>query len=103
MASFIQYMLPQKIPHLLGWMGLLPFGLAALSTHSKIEPLAYYGFLGGTGYGAIILSFLGAVHWGVAMQNNLGSRWYVWSITPALFGMATLLILDFCKQKLHHR
>ena len=95
MVSLESYMSPQQTPYLLGWMGLFPFGIAAIITHSKVEALEYYGFLGGTGYGAIILSFLGAVHWGIAMQNNLSSRWYLWSITPALFGMATLLTLDF--------
>ena len=82
------------IPRFLGWAGLVPFGLAALGTHSGIDTLVPYGFLGGTAYGAVILSFLGAVHWGLAMQNDRSPYWYVWSITPALFGFASLLLLD---------
>ena len=82
------------IPSFLGWAGLVPFGLATLSTHSEIEALVPYGFLGGTAYGAVILSFLGAVHWGLAMQDDRSPRWYVWSITPALFGFASLLLFD---------
>ena len=82
------------IPRLLGWAGLVPFGLAALGTHSGIDTLVPYGFLGGTAYGAVILSFLGAVHWGLAMQDDRSPYWYVWSITPALFGFASLLLLD---------
>ena len=81
-------------PYFLGWAGLVPFGLAALGTHSGIDELVLYGFLGGTAYGAVILSFLGAVHWGLAMQDNRSSYWYVWSITPALFGFASLLLFN---------
>ena len=82
------------MPSFLGWAGLVPFGLAALGTHSGIEALVLYGFLGGTAYGAVILSFLGAVHWGLAMQHDRSPYWYVWSITPALFGFASLLLSD---------
>ena len=84
----------RNIPSFLGWAGLVPFGLAALVTHSEINVLVLYGFLGGTAYGAVILSFLGAVHWGLAMQDDRSPYWYVWSITPALFGFASLLLLD---------
>ena len=83
-----------EMPALLGWGGLVPFGLAALGTHSGVDALVLYGFLGGTAYGAIILSFLGAVHWGLAMQDDRSPYWYVWSITPALLGFASLLIFD---------
>ena len=82
------------MPCLLGWGGLIPFGLAALGTHSGVDALVLYGFIGGTTYGAIILSFLGAVHWGLAMQGDRSPFWYVWSISPALMGFASLLIFD---------
>ena len=82
------------IPSFLGWAGLTPFGLAALGAHSGIDALVLYSFVGGTAYGAVILSFLGAVHWGLAMQGNRSSYWYLWSITPALFGFASLLIFN---------
>ena len=82
------------IPRFLGWAGLVPFGLAAVGSHSGIDTIVPYGFLGGTAYGAVILSFLGAVHWGLAMQDDRSPYWYVWSITPALLGFASLLLLD---------
>lgn len=83
-----------KIPYFLGWAGLIPFGSAALFTHSNIDTFVRYGFLGGTAYGAVILSFLGAVHWGLTMREDRSPHWYVWSITPALLGFVTLLIFD---------
>ncbi len=82
------------MPNFLGRAGLVPFGLSALGTHSEIDTLVLYGFLGGTAYGAVILSFLGAVHWGLAMRDDRSPYWYVWSITPALFGFASLLLFD---------
>jgi hypothetical protein len=82
------------MPSLLGWGGLIPFGLAALGTHSGVDALVLYGFIGGTTYGAIILSFLGAVHWGLAMQDDRSPYWYVWSISPALMGFASLMIFN---------
>ena len=83
-----------NIPSFLGWAGLVPFGLAAVGTHSGVDALVLYGFLGGTAYGAVILSFLGAVHWGLAMRDDRSPYWYLWSITPALFGFASLLVFD---------
>ena len=85
---------PPNLPCFLGWAGLVPFVVAALGAHSKVDTLVLYGFLGGTTYGAVILSFLGAVHWGLAMNDNRNPYWYVWSITPALFGFASLLLFD---------
>ena len=94
MGSTLQNTSSPDIPRFLGWAGLVPFGLAAVGTHSGIDTIVPYGFLGGTAYGAVILSFLGAVHWGLAMQDDRSPYWYVWSITPALFGFASLLLLD---------
>ena len=94
MGSTSQNTSSPDIPSFLGWAGLVPFGLAAVGTHSGIDTLVPYGFLGGTAYGAVILSFLGAVHWGLAMQDDRSPYWYVWSITPALLGFASLLLLD---------
>ena len=83
-----------NMPGFLGWAGVIPFGLAALGTHSGIDALVLYGFLCGSAYGAVILSFLGAVHWGLAMQDDRSPYWYLWSVTPALFGFASLLLFD---------
>ena len=83
-----------NMPSFLGLAGLIPFGVSAVGAHSGIETLVLYSFLGGTAYGAIILGFLGAVHWGSAMQDERSPHWYLWSVTPALFGFTSLLIFD---------
>ena len=83
-----------QVPLFLGWAGVIPFGIAAIGAHSGISVLVLYGLLGGTTYAAIILSFLGAIHWGLAMHDDRHPAWYVWSITPALLAWATLLVFD---------
>jgi Protein of unknown function (DUF3429) len=42
-------------------------------------------------YAAIILSFVGALHWGHAMhRQELGPGWLLWSVIPALVGWSAL-------------
>lgn len=83
---------------LLGWGGVLPFAGLALA-------LAF-GFPGPfpqpeamlVGYGAVILSFMGGVHWGLAMQSALrdgegAAAWhYAFSVIPALVAWAALAL-----------
>ena len=98
-------------PHVacLGYGGLLPFvGLATLAAVDPAHARAWSDAL--VGYGAVILSFVGALHWGVAMiatKLTPGQRrWaFVWSVVPALIawpasvlagsGGALMLVLGF--------
>ena len=84
---------------LLGYGGLIPFaGLAALSLIEPQHGVMYRGAL--LLYGAIILSFVGAVHWGVALvhpglterERNAEFRW---SVIPALIGWLTYVFTPF--------
>ena len=74
------------IPALLGYAGLLPF--VGLSVGLWIVPEAYEQVLHAAllGYASIILAFMGAVHWGLAMQDSgpIAGRQFVWSVMPAL-------------------
>ncbi len=50
------------------------------------------------GYGAVILSFVGALHWGFAMTlGALGGhqrrRLYIWSVLPALIAWLALVLV----------
>ena len=68
----------------IGYVGLIPFFVsAALMWHPTWRGLAHASLLA---YAAVILSFLGAVHWGIAMSGPGGvpNRHYVWSVLPAL-------------------
>jgi uncharacterized membrane protein len=48
-------------------------------------------------YGAVILSFVGALHWGFAMVHPATSgksapSLYVWSVVPSLMGWVAVLV-----------
>jgi Protein of unknown function (DUF3429) len=71
----------------LGLAGLLPF--IALSWLSwRASPWAHTMLLQ---YGAIILSFVGALHWGLALGKQKPSVLaLVWSVAPALLALAAV-------------
>ena len=83
----------------LGYAGLIPFLVGGL-----LVMLWGHGPLGGLdpvlwvcGYAAVILSFIGAVHWGVALAGPVGPiKAHVMlglSVVPALIAWVALLIL----------
>ena len=86
---------PPRIAALLGYGGLLPFGaLALLLVLGGAHSARWWPML--LAYGAVILSFVGALHWGFAMAlPGLGAverqRLYGWSVVPALAAWPALL------------
>ena len=89
------------IPSLALWLGvsgLVPFVVAAgLSFFgAPFNPAtAVYALIA---YGAVILSFLGGVHWGVALTRGQTNgpdgqaAWYLISVAPSLVAWLALLI-----------
>lgn len=81
---------------ILGYGGLIPFiGLAVLANVEPAHGFLYRGAL--LVYGAVILSFVGAIHWGVAMMTTSLSdqdrrSCYVWSVVPSLLGWITYIL-----------
>ncbi len=82
---------------LLGYGGLIPFvGLAGLSLSGSTELVPDpSGWL--LAYGAVILSFVGALQWGIAMMvakidRARRTQSYVWSVLPALIGFVALIL-----------
>lgn len=81
---------------LLGYGGLLPFiGLALLIlTSVEYRPLLAVALVN---YGAVILSFVGALHWGFAMSvQNMSAELrrdrLIWSVIPALIALLSTLL-----------
>ncbi len=91
----------EPLPRAVAWLGyggLLPFvGLAAISVVAHLSghnPAAWQTAL--LAYGAAILSFVGALHWGFAMTLRGMSpaqqtASFVWSVVPALVAWVALL------------
>lgn len=87
---------PPAVVAWLGYGGLLPFVSLALAgwidrAHAPLWSDALHA------YGATILSFVGALHWGFAMNlNGLSdsqrSAAFAWSVVPALLAWPALLM-----------
>lgn len=80
----------------LGLLGLLPFVGCALAALSVPEPAASAWLMPLIGYGAVILAFLGGVHWGFVLapaetpppRRDLR---LLGGVLPSLIGWAALL------------
>lgn len=78
----------------LGYGGLIPFlAFAGLSLMEPAHQIIYRGAL--FSYGTVILSFVGALHWGFAMTlpdftEEQRRSAYLWSVVPALFAWTTI-------------
>lgn len=84
---------PTREARLLGIAGLLPFvaGAAALWT----LPPEWLGLAANAllAYAALIVTFLGGIHWGLAMpQPALRRKQLLWGVLPSLLGWAALLL-----------
>jgi hypothetical protein len=89
---------PVALPRTVAWLGyggLLPFLVLTPASlldhhHGAVWSDALYA------YGAIILSFIGALHWGLAMtlpelSERQRSALFTWSVVPALIAWPALL------------
>ncbi len=84
---------PPTIATCLGYGGLVPF--VGFSVALCFGGSAWRGFCTTAllAYGAVIASFLGAIHWGFAMRNVSGQqiRPYLWGVVPSLVAWLALL------------
>lgn len=81
---------------MLGYGGLIPFVLLTLGLWSEPSDTGFWT-LALVSYGAVILSFVGAIHWGIAMvSHELGprraNRRFMWSVVPSLMGWTATLL-----------
>ncbi|MEC8205277.1 MAG: DUF3429 domain-containing protein [Pseudomonadota bacterium] len=79
---------------LMGCGGLVPFFLCAGAAHSGVALWSGIALVICGIYGAIILSFIGAVHWGLALKGDRSPLWFVWSVVPALYAWQPVVFLD---------
>jgi glutaredoxin-related protein len=78
----------------MGYAGLVPFALPVAGILAGANDAWFLDWL--TGYGAVILSFVGALQWGLALderRERRGERILV-SVVPALVGWLALLMPD---------
>lgn len=79
---------------MLGLAGLVPFLLLAVAGRWLDEERATLALHGLIAYGAVILSFVGALQWAFVMQGPITdfdrSLHLFWSVCPALIGWVAL-------------
>ena len=77
----------------LGYLGLIPFvagGALALFGDGAASALGLRAVIA---YGAVIVSFVGAIHWGLALAGGApAGRLYVVSVLPSLVAWPALLV-----------
>ncbi|WP_425088263.1 DUF3429 domain-containing protein [Stappia sp.] len=87
-----------RLSRMLGYAGLLPFLAGALYLTAAAFRLvdaqfAAFATLALTVYGAVILSFLGGVRWGIAVASARAEAGvFVWSVMPSLGGWVAVLL-----------
>ena len=77
----------------LSYAGLIPFVVFSIGCWIPLPYVVNAPYIL-IAYGAIILSFMGAVHWGAAMTNTDQQRgsYYIASVIPALIAWPALLL-----------
>ena len=91
---------PALLPSLrwLGYGGLIPFAALALSSWLIGDPASQALCLELLrGYGLAIVSFVGAISWGLALvfigiDDTRRTRLVVWSVVPSLMGFASIAL-----------
>jgi len=82
----------------LGFSGLIPFIGCTLAVALTSEPYKSFALSLLLGYGAVILSFLGGVHWGLAVAPGASeeklTKLLVLSVIPSLIAWAALFLQD---------
>lgn len=77
----------------LGVGGLLPFLLGAAGLWALSLEWAGLAATALLTYAAVIVSFLGGIHWGLAMRQQRAPRgWLIWGVLPSLLAWAGLLL-----------
>lgn len=69
----------------LGYAGLIPFVLGAALVWLVRADAHPYVTDGLSRYAAVVISFLGAIHWGLGFRQNVPSPTpFIWGVVPAL-------------------
>ena len=87
----------------MGFGGLIPFVLLALAVWLADPAYRAFAGLALLGYGAVIASFLGAIHWGLVMRNTSINSLnpldspaplavLAWGVSPSLLAWAALML-----------
>jgi len=85
---------PTALTRSLGYGGLIPFVGLAMAMWWLPQGQQATAALALLAYGATILSFMGAIHWGLTMREASGpsAGMLLWGVTPSLIAWVGLLL-----------
>lgn len=77
----------------LGHAGLVPFVLGAALVWIVNAEAHDYATQALAAYAALVISFLGGIHWGLAMRQSApAASLFVWGVAPALLGWVAVMM-----------
>ena len=86
----------------LGYLALLPFVLGALVVWSVRADAHAYATAALSAYAAVVVAFLGGIHWGLAMrQPHPPSSLLTWGIVPALVACVAVVMQPYAGLVIH--
>lgn len=84
---------PNPVALRLGYLGLLPFLLGAVLSLIVREDAHPYVVLALAGWAAVVISFLGGIHWGLGMRATVPSPLpFAWSAVPSFFAWIAVVM-----------
>ncbi len=85
---------PTPAAHRLAYAGLLPFMAGALLVWAVNPDVLPYATLALSSYAAVIISFLGGIHWGLAMRHaeDPPTALLTWGVVPALIAWPAVMM-----------
>lgn len=102
MSNEIQRHAVNPIAIRLGYAGLIPFVLGALLVWLVREDAHPYVVEGLSAYAAMVLSFLGAIHWGLGMRQTVPSPTpFIWGVVPALLAWIAVIMPAYAGLVVH--
>jgi Protein of unknown function (DUF3429) len=93
-SSIVQPTFPSPLVKRLGYAGLVPFVVLAALLWTVRADVQGYVAIALLGYGAVIVSFLGGLHWGIAAQlpAQEAKFHYIWGVLPSLMGWVAVVM-----------
>lgn len=79
--------------HRLGYAGLIPFVAGALLVHLVFAEAHPYATMALSAYAAVIVSFLGGIHWGIGFRETQPTPGlFVWGVVPSLVAWVAVVM-----------
>ncbi|MBS7807048.1 DUF3429 domain-containing protein [Variovorax sp. PCZ-1] len=85
---------PDPLATRLGYAGLIPFVLLAALLWIVQADLRPWLTIALASYAALIATFLGGIHWGIAAAQSFGQRSFhlIWGVTPSIIAWLALIM-----------